>query len=161
MAKRKIIYESINKLAEWTPFYRCESPFEGEEIWKNSRYQVHIRKIKPEKPEFDAMIHLSFKRLDQKPDISFRDKMRIKNELIGPEYDFVERYPAESSLVDTSNQYHMWGFDNPSFRWPFGWNERMVSEIEINGAKQNPWPENEKPVDLLTEEELRKALRKE
>lgn len=38
----------------------------------------------------------------------WREFQRIKNELCGPEREAVELYPAESRLVDTANEYHLW-----------------------------------------------------
>lgn len=93
--------------------------------FRNNIYQV-VRRI----DEFPSgrTFHLSIKRLDQKPVRSWRDFQRIKNELIGPEYEAVEIYPADERLVDTANQYHLWGFAIPEYRLPFGFNERLVSD---------------------------------
>ena len=74
----------------------------------------------------------------------WRDFQRIKNELIGEEYEGVELYPAESRRVDTANQYHIWVAKNIEFRFPFGFNERVVDdgkgEFAANqvGGKQRP-----------------------
>ena len=160
MAKRKIIKESWDdKLPAWTPFMKMV--IDGRDCWGNSRYIVFVKYIKPEAEGHDTMIHLTIIRRDQGPDIPFRDFMRIKNEIIGPEYDFIQRFPPESSLVDVANSYHLFGFDNPDFRWPFGWKTRRVSEVELNGTKQNPWPDDDKPEDLMDEETLRKWLQKD
>jgi len=53
------------------------------------------------------MLHLSIKRLDKHPVRDWRHFQRIKNELIGEENEAVELYPAQSRLVDTTNQYHL------------------------------------------------------
>jgi hypothetical protein len=48
----------------WTPFARCHpDPREPEvEIWLNSRYQVHLRRIES-KSGGPVLVHLSFRRL--------------------------------------------------------------------------------------------------
>ncbi|GHO62588.1 hypothetical protein KSC_014800 [Ktedonobacter sp. SOSP1-52] len=112
----------------WTPFVWCEKdPRDPEsEIYRNSRYQVHLRRLKAS---------------DGGPDLiylSYRDKMRIKNELIGPECEGVELLPARSREVDTSNHFHAWIIDDSTFRFPFGFTQRLVTEAALYGARQEP-----------------------
>lgn len=57
-----------------------------------------------------AMMHLSIKRQDREPVTDWRHKQEIKNMLVGPEFEAVELFPAESRVVDTANQYHLWVF---------------------------------------------------
>jgi hypothetical protein len=57
----------------------------------------------------------------------WRDLQRIKNELVGPECEAVELYPAESRLVDTANQYHLWADADPTYRFGLGFNMRLTS----------------------------------
>jgi hypothetical protein len=74
-----------------------------DEVWVNDTYQVNIDRLTY--PEF---IHVSIKRLDKGHAKDWRDFQQIKNELIGPEFEAVELYPAESRLIDTVNQFHLW-----------------------------------------------------
>jgi hypothetical protein len=69
----------------WTPFVSCGSdPHDPEStIYLNSRYQVHVRRMSAHNGGPD-LVHLSFKRLDQGIFVPYRDKMRIKDELVGP-----------------------------------------------------------------------------
>jgi hypothetical protein len=103
------------------------------EMYVNSRYQVMLR------PSGGDMIHLSIKRIDQEPVRSWRDLQRIKNELVGPECEAVELYPAESRLVDSANQYHLFVLTNPAQRIPLGFDDgRLVTgEIQL-GEGQEP-----------------------
>ncbi|GHO61302.1 hypothetical protein KSC_001940 [Ktedonobacter sp. SOSP1-52] len=87
--------------------------------------------------------------------------MRIKDELVGPECEGVELFPARSREVDTSNHYHLWVIDDPTFRFPFGFTRRLVTEATIGDARQEPWPANERPADCLSEEEMRALLQQE
>lgn len=104
------------------------------EIWMNSRYQVAIRAQGQE-------VHLSIKRLDQLPIHDWRDLQRIKDELVGPECEALELYPANSRLVDTSTQYHLWAVRDPKFRFPFGYTEGLIMEEDRGGAAQRPQEE--------------------
>jgi hypothetical protein len=64
---------------------------------------------------------------------------KIKNLIVGPENEGVELFPAESRLVDTANQYHLWVFERPDVRFPIGWNTRLTmtpEEVAGSGAKQ-------------------------
>lgn len=111
-----------------------------ERIVKNSRYQVSVREIADPEGKGPPMHHLSIKRLDRRPlgPERFRDFQRIKNELAGPEREAVEVYPAESRLVDTSNQYHLWVLPEGA-RLPFGFDDRTVTADPGGNARQQPF----------------------
>lgn len=64
----------------------------------------------------------------------WREFQAIKNQLVGPEVEAIELYPAESRLVDTGNKYHLWGILDPKHRFPFGWHDRDVVEETIEGS---------------------------
>ncbi len=53
---------------------------------------------------------LSINRLDGSPCNSWMDFQQIKNELVGPEGEAMQLYPAESRLLDTDNVYHLFIF---------------------------------------------------
>ena len=99
-------------------------------LFVNSRYQVAMRETGA------ASCHLSIKRLDQAPIHDWRDLQRIKNELVGPECEAVELYPADSRLVDTSTQYHLWCSRDPTFRFPIGFAERLVTYDQGSHAQR-------------------------
>jgi len=91
------------------------------EIYINDIYRVRKRRAAP-------FIHLDVCRHDEEPCTSWRDFQRIKNELIGPEHEGVELFPAESRLVDTANQYHIWVMADPLYRFPLGYKNRLVMD---------------------------------
>jgi len=100
------------------------------EIWINDIYQVQRRVIPPDN------VHLNIRRRDGGPILrDWRHFQQIKNELIGPECEAVELYPAESRLVDTSNKFHLWGVLDPTFRFPLGFEER---DVQYEGSKETP-----------------------
>ena len=141
----------------WTPFEKAELPsidpavlekhpeladlLETQQSYLNSRYQVDARELS------GGLVHLSIKKLGKEPHIDWRDMQRIKNELCGPEREAVEIYPAESRLVYTCNQYHLFVLPEGE-RLPIGFNERMVmspSDLEADdvadAAVQRPFEE--------------------
>ncbi len=110
-----------------------------EQVYVNNRYQVHVRYFAEE------AAHLSIRRLDRQPVHDWRDLQEIKNQLLGPECEAVELYPAESRRVDTANQYHLWGYRNPSRRFPLGFDSgRIVSDDSLAGSVNRPLSESDK-----------------
>lgn len=93
-------------------------------IHRNNLYQVEIAYGIP-------FIHLDIHRLDGGPCKNWRHFQQIKNELIGPEHEAVELFPAESRLIDTANEYHLWVHATPEYRFPVGWNGRFVHEKPV------------------------------
>ena len=120
---------------------------EPDKVWRNSRYQVLVRKVGNEaKGEgWPETIWLSIKRRDKEPIHDWRDLQRIKNDLVGPEHEAVELYPAESRVVDTANQYHLWVFADPKVRVPLGWLGAKHDGPTIFGEKQRPFEKTDAP----------------
>jgi hypothetical protein len=114
-------------------------------VFKNDKYQVLKNLLKSEMDPKMNIIWLSIKRIDKEPIHDWRDLQEIKNQLVGEENEGLEMYPAESRVVDSANQYHLWVFENPEFRFPFGFRERFVNADEPKpgelgyGAKQRPF----------------------
>jgi len=102
-----------------------------QQTWENDIYLVRVFSHPP-------FIQLDISRKDEQPCENWRHFQQIKNELVGAEFEAVELYPAESRLVDTANQYHLWIVADQKYRFPFGFHHRLVlSEpirIECNDA---------------------------
>lgn len=111
--------------------------------YMNDRYQVNVQDIGPAfGDELGDMAWLSIKRRNKAPARDWRDLQEIKNQIVGPECEGVELFPAESRLVDTANQYHLFVFRNPAVRFPFGWHQRATAtpdEAARVGAVQRPF----------------------
>jgi hypothetical protein len=90
--------------------------------WRNDEYQVFVRDV-------GDYLWLSIKRNDKKPIGDWRIKQQIKNMIAGEESEAVELYPAESRLVDTSNQYHLYVLKDKK-KFPFGFRDRLVGSPE-------------------------------
>lgn len=116
-------------------------------VFKNSRYQVVTvdKKIDP----FGTVRWLSIKRLDRAVIRDWRELQKIKNALAGPEVEAVEIFPAESRLVDTSNQFHSWAFvDGFSLLGELmkpgpkrkTLAERLWAKVDLSGGPESCWP---------------------
>lgn len=108
---------------------RVVARFKDERVYKNDAYQVNVLVID------ETWVHLSIKRIDKAPIHDWRDLQAIKNMIVGPEHEGIELYPAESRLVDTANQYHLWCLRKGQ-RFPVGFIERMVIDSG-QGAPDN------------------------
>ena len=94
------------------------------EVWINNIYQVAVHRQK-------GMTHLNIRRRDGGPIFrDWRHFQAIKNQLVGEECEGIELYPAESRKVDTSNKYHIWVVNDPEFRFPVGWEKRLVDHTQ-------------------------------
>lgn len=133
---------SIREIAahEGVTFNKMKKHFRQQDkeanIFINDTYQVDMRSVDPV-PGWPEITWLSIKRLDRAPvgEERFRDFQQIKNMLCGDEAEAIEIYPAESRLVDTCNQYHLWVIDG---RFPIGFSARVVSYVGVGGAVQKP-----------------------
>lgn len=121
---------------------------------QNSLYNVHVYTgdaVPCNSP--GDLIYLSVRRLERaRLPRDWRDLQRIKNEIVGPEHEGFELFPAESRLVDQSDQFHLWVLARPLRRGEdgslhnsmgVGWTKRDVSdhgEVEKSGGSQRPFP---------------------
>jgi len=114
--------------------------------YRSATYQVCMRLLKPEEHDFAEdfeVIWLSYKRNDRAAFGDWRIKQHIKNEMVGPECEAIEIYPAESRRMDTSNQYHLWCFPK-GFRLPiYIFNDRAVVKGNATYGKSVQRPHGE------------------
>lgn len=121
---------------------------EVQSTWRNDVYQAHVIPWEPMliKGERVPVVQLSIRRLDRGHARDWRDFQRIKNELVGPEIEAIELYPAESRLMDSANQFHLWCVMDRSFRFPFGYMAgRTVTSKSIGGSVNRPTGEETIP----------------
>ena len=118
----------------------CEQ-MKREKLYRSEYYQVAIDKDPTH--GFPGMIvwHLSIKRHDKEPIMDWRDLQDIKNKLAGPEVEAIQLFPAETRLVDSANQYHLWALMKAGKgrqpRVPVGWTQRFVDdEPWVNGGQR-------------------------
>jgi len=104
-------------------------------LWRNDIYQVQRREMQ------GGMVHINIRRRDGGPILrDWRHFQQIKNEMLGDECEAVELYPAESRKVDSSNKYHLWGYADPTWRFPIGMETRQVDYTDgtTPGTRQRP-----------------------
>jgi len=135
---------------------------EDDETWINDKYQVNIKFLEKKKGlGKEGWIWLSIKSKNKKVIRDWRIFQKIKNMLAGEEREGVELYPAESRLVDTSNQFHIFVMPKGD-RFPFGYAERMLvkghSVDEGIGSGQRAFQPNEEPEDAVN---IKEALEKQ
>lgn len=134
---------------------RLPETLRDDAVFVNDIYQVNLRVLVCD--NIGRIIHLSIKRRDKEAIHDWRDLQWIKNQIVGPEVEAVEIYPAESQLVDTSNQYHLWCLLDGNL--PFGLNSgRVVSEksgeelFPGQKNKQRRFADHCRPHDLAAQE---------
>jgi hypothetical protein len=71
-------------------------------LWKNNTYAIAVY------DEHEGITHVTVQRLDGTPARDWRHLQQIKNEVVGPEREAVELYPAQSRVVDMTNTTHLW-----------------------------------------------------
>jgi hypothetical protein len=167
MTKRK--KDSCHK-RPWTPFVEADAIDDNPiyvagdaeapaQVFVNSRYQVSVWSDGDEKGTMGEWLHLSIRDHDRSARHDWRDLQRIKNELAGPEFEAIEIYPAESRLVDTANQYHLYVFR--TWKPPMGFASRLVADGAAKFApKAEQRPFEERPADCLNGAELDALLAK-
>lgn len=96
-------------------------PYTGHDaVWLNDRYQAYVTYWERiDGTPIEGMVkEISFKRHDKEWPNDWRDALRIKNEIAGPEVEAVELYPAMERVVDTANQRFLWCYppgDRPTW----------------------------------------------
>jgi hypothetical protein len=102
----------------------------ADEVWGNDLYQVVVNNFE------SGVTHLSIKTHDRSHIRDWRHFQAMKNEICGPEREAIEIYPAESRLVDSSNEYHLWVLPEGA-QLPVGFPEPLVSsdkQVEMFNA---------------------------
>lgn len=108
--------------AQMEEIYR--SSFERDQHFKGSGYQITVR----EHP--GGMTQISVIR-DDRRSVTWREMQDIKNLFIGEESEAVQLQPAESRLVDTAPNFHLWVLPHNQ-RFPFGFERgRVVTPNEV------------------------------
>jgi hypothetical protein len=104
-------------------------------VYMNEVYQVNVGLVEaPFGPACGDVAWLSIKRRDRAAVHDWRDLQEIKNRIVGADHEGFEIYPAESRLVDTANQYHVWVFLDPKVRLPVGFQRREVMSRDAAAA---------------------------
>ncbi|MCK1400135.1 hypothetical protein IVB45_18615 [Bradyrhizobium sp. 4] len=65
---------------------------------------------------------------------------QVKNQLLGPECEALELYPADSRKVDEANLYHIYGVADPKVRFSFGMTPTDIGGRAIDVSKGRSKP---------------------
>lgn len=131
----------------WNDFVRDDEAgglqgIEGAEFWRSTEYTVRRMELE------DGSVWLSLSRYGRRGTVrSWRHLQTIKNTIVGPEREAVEIFPAESRLVDTTDQYHLWCLPEGR-KVPYGYAERDVqgpAMARLVGSTQTPFEEGVVP----------------
>jgi hypothetical protein len=104
-------YPSVQQPPEY--WRQAAESLNANEYWRNDTYLVMVLRS----PD---VTRVSINRHDKQPIRNWEDFQAIKNQILGPEAEAAELYPAESRLVNQGNQYHLWCINTPGFQFPFG-----------------------------------------
>jgi hypothetical protein len=108
---------------EWEPL--TAGQYDG--IWGNKQVTANITWMHDH-----TMAHIEYHRRDRAPIRDWRVGQRIKNQLVGAEWEAIELYPAESRVVDTANSWHLWCME-----WmPFGFETgERATQDQLDASK--------------------------
>lgn len=103
------ISAGLKPSSRWEKLKLIELRADTTEVYENEIYEVTLRNFKEGWPFTGgkwAVIGICSK--DGAPRHDWRDFQRIKNDLVGTDWEAVELYPDEGRLLDPSNYYMLW-----------------------------------------------------
>lgn len=106
------------RVAEEEPWEPLSQDTARPDMWGNELLTAGIKRNTL--PDGTGYAHINYHRRDRAPIRDWRIGQRIKNQLCGPEWEGVELYPAESRVVDTSNEYHLFCMEG---QFPIGFDQ--------------------------------------
>lgn len=84
----------------------------------NNRYTVVI--VEMAMPAGPAALHLLIMPRDNQPGGAWSDLQRVKNEVVGDDVEMYQVHPPASETVDAEHTYHLWGYQDATWRLPLG-----------------------------------------
>ena len=77
----------------------------NDETWGNDRYTVSVHFLDGDR---DGFVELAVHNRNRTPHIPWRHLQQIKDEVVGPDREAVQLFPAEGRLVDTANEFWLY-----------------------------------------------------
>jgi hypothetical protein len=152
IASARRLSQRIHPSRKWEPLKMLQiqtSKTVVFEQWQNSIYDVTVRryingsalhKING-RPEFT---YLGICSADGSARHDWRDMQRIKNQIVGEDWEGLELFPAEKRLLDPSNLFIIWCY--PAI--PIGsFEQRRVKNAKTCIAPQRGWAKEDEPED--------------
>ncbi len=101
----------------------AEDTYGEAELYANGIYEVQkLAAIAP-----PSWVHLIIRKRAGGKDVPWAHKQMIKDQLVGPECEAVEIFPAASRLLDIDDAYHLWCNPEPNERLPIGFDGGRVT----------------------------------
>ena len=138
-----------------------------ERFFNNSRMSVILTEVKSGWTDTDGepipLSYLAIKYHDRSARHDWRDFQRVKNEILGEEVEAIELFPAESRLVDSANQFHLYALPE-GMKIPFGMDSRSVcsggTSTSLGGfMRQREFEEGHEPEDAISFDEMEKLMK--
>jgi hypothetical protein len=108
------------------------------ELWGNATLTASVHRYS------DELVHISYHYRDRRPLRDWRVGQRVKNQLVGEDWEAVELYPRESRVVDTANESHLWCVP---FDLPFGFQKgERATQDQVDEAHRQAGLGGEGPV---------------
>ena len=110
MSRNKI--KPIAKWGKWQDVSERLALHTNKSIYKaviNNAYSVQFSKFRNEILGQDV-IHLWIRRHDGKKFIPWAHFQRIKDDLVGKDWQGIQVYPKRDKIVDQADMYHLWCF---------------------------------------------------
>lgn len=131
--------ETVDREA-WTDFEEATPPrprtmheaLTVARTYVNNLYTVTVRPMGAA-----GATHLSIRTNDRHWRHDWRHLQRIKDELLGPDVEAVELYPAAHRLVDAANQFHLWALPAGE-QFPIGFPGPDPADAPVPGSRQRP-----------------------
>lgn len=110
LAETRRLSMSLKPSRKWQKLARTQIPGPpGAEVWTNYIYEVNVwRHQEGWVLGGGPWTCLGISSKDGEARHDWRDFQRIKNDVVGPEWEAVELYPSEARLLDPSNYYYLW-----------------------------------------------------
>ena len=84
-----------------------------DETWGNERYTANVHYLDGKR---DGFVEIAVHNHNRTPPVPWRHLQQIKNEVVGPDREAVQLFPAEDRLLDTANEY--WIYVYPTGQAP-------------------------------------------
>lgn len=109
------------------------------ECWENKYYYVSVRRYVRGFPIANsAYAIIGVSSIDETARHDWRDFQRIKNDIVGDEWEGVELYPSESRLKDPSNRFYLWCVPPGVIAWGLPGGRSVLAHTE-SSAPQRPF----------------------
>jgi hypothetical protein len=132
----------------WEAMIKIDCDYPNKECWENYLYTITVQRFEHGWPFGDGpYVRIGVASNDGEARHDWRELQRIKNDVVGPEWEAVELFPAESRLLDPSNYYLLWCAPKIPIGETIG---RMIVSERNCVAPQRPWNSADAPAETAS-----------